>query len=241
MGTPRSPRRRNKLSLVRFASVAGLLLVGGAATLAGLFWLVLPLPIPEGPVPQVQPIQASTPPLKSWPAAIAKLPDEEEVVGVSVNGQHRAYLLEALSHGPDKHLVNDLVGGRPLSVAYCALHDCIQVVTGDGFRPLELEVAGLDPEGMLLSVDKHRYRESTLEPLKADSPAFPYQRHAWERTTWGAWKRAHPDTDVFLGVRSGPNFQRQPGKGPSKGQARPQKAPLQTTARPGCGFSSPLG
>jgi len=101
--------------------------------------------------------------------------------------------------GPASHIVNDLIGGLPLSVSYCNLHDCVQVVTDKGAAPLKLQVAGVDGWSMLLAVGGHNYRQSTLEPLEADTPSFPYRIHPWERTTWGAWKSAHPDTDVYLG------------------------------------------
>jgi hypothetical protein len=127
-----------------------------------------------------------------------------EVIGVTVRGRHRAYLLGALARGPAFHVVNDRVGGRPLTVAYCDIHDCVQVLAGEGEARLEVRVAGKDGKSMFLAVGGHHYREDTLEPLEAGAPPFPYRRYAWERTTWGAWKQAHPDTDICLGHEEAP-------------------------------------
>ena len=60
------------------------------------------------------------------PASEAKLRPDEKVVGVEIGGKARAYRLEALGD-PTGHLVNDLVGGIPISVAYCDLTDCLKV------------------------------------------------------------------------------------------------------------------
>jgi hypothetical protein len=175
-----APTRR-KLALLVVVPAAALALLAATGALAWLLLAALPHPDPEGG------------------GADGSLAEDAEVIGVSVNGQHRAYPLGALAKGPASHIVNDLLGGRPLSVAYCDVHDCVQVVTGEGSRPLELWAGGLDARSMLLAVGKHRYREDTLEPLEAGAPAFPYRKQGWERTTWGAWKRAHPDTHLFLG------------------------------------------
>ena len=72
----------------------------------------------------------------------AKLPPDEVVVGIEVDGKARAYRIGAFQH-PSGHLVNDLIGGVPVSVGYCNLSDCLRVYTDPrGSAPLEIEVAG---------------------------------------------------------------------------------------------------
>src|ERR1700687_10463 len=51
------------------------------------------------------------------------VPDDADIVGVEVGGIHRAYLLMGMAV-PQTHVVNDLVGGMPVSVAYCNLRNC---------------------------------------------------------------------------------------------------------------------
>src|SRR5262249_34018813 len=46
------------------------------------------------------------------------LADREEVFGVVAGGRARAYRLAALSL-PSRHVVNDVVGGTPVTVAFC--------------------------------------------------------------------------------------------------------------------------
>src|SRR5215831_3567798 len=69
-------------------------------------------------------------------ATAAKLKPEETVIGVEVGGRARAYRLAALEDHR-RHLVNDLVGGVPVSVAYCNMSHCVRVYTDpQGSQPL---------------------------------------------------------------------------------------------------------
>jgi hypothetical protein len=146
------------------------------------------------------------PPAPGVPAASAPVPDHAKVLGVSVGGKHRAYPLLALSRGPENHIVNDRVGDAPITVTFCDLCDCAQVLTGDAGERGRLDVtaAGVDATGMFLEVDGRQYHQDSLQPVSPESPAFPYRRYPFERTTWGRWKAEHPDTDVFLGWGYGP-------------------------------------
>src|SRR4051812_31233538 len=56
----------------------------------------------------------------------SNLPPDATVVGIEVGGNARAYGVGAFQH-PRGQLVNDLIGGVPVSVAYCNLSDCLRV------------------------------------------------------------------------------------------------------------------
>jgi hypothetical protein len=140
------------------------------------------------------------------PAASAGLGDDVEVVGVSAGGRHRAYLLSALV--PIRgHVVNDLLGGHPVTVTYCDRADCLRVFTGPPGQPFDVAGAGWDNRegrrGLVLRVGSTLYRQDTGGPAE-DAPVapFPLPRAGHERTTWKRWREAHPDTDVYVGVRS---------------------------------------
>ena len=53
-------------------------------------------------------------------AARAEIRADAMVIGVEIGGKARAYRLGALDD-PSGHLVNDMIGGVPLTVAYCNL------------------------------------------------------------------------------------------------------------------------
>ena len=144
-----------------------------------------------------------TPPVVA--AEAAGLDDAEEVVGVVVNGAARAYRLGAL-RDPRRHVVNDLVGGAPVSVAYCDRTDCIRTYTGPGAEPLRVGIAGLRDGGLVVKLDGVYYDHRSGRVVEGPPGAAPLvlDRVPWTRTTWGRWRREHPATDVSVGTAAAP-------------------------------------
>jgi len=141
------------------------------------------------------------------PAGSAWLPDHASVIGVTVGGRHRAYATSAFDN-IDEHVVNDVLGGRPVTVAYCNRTGCTKVYTSpSGNQPLEVAVGGWVGEPgssasgvMLLRVGSDYYLQDSGELLSGWG-RFPYVEIEFERTTWGNWRRSYPDTDVVCGPR----------------------------------------
>jgi hypothetical protein len=142
------------------------------------------------------------------PASEVDIPDDAVVIGVEAGGRHRAYLLEALVR-PQSHVINDLLGGIPVTVSYCDMTESIVVHSDpNGNQPLEIAVggwqghyvAGKPQGGMLLRLGSSWYRQDTgLQPLNPGDPPFPYPKSDFTRTTWKEWSYEHKDTDVFVG------------------------------------------
>jgi hypothetical protein len=124
---------------------------------------------------------------------------------VKLGGRYRAYALSALKK-IDEHVVNDVLGGVPVTIAYCNRNGCVRVYSDPrGNRPLPVAVGGWvgepgsGPDGvMLLRVESNYYMHDSGEALEGFG-RFPYSEIEYERTTWGAWKQAHPESDVFAG------------------------------------------
>jgi hypothetical protein len=134
------------------------------------------------------------------PADQAKLEDRVQVIGVTVKGKPRAYLLSALGGQPMVHVVNDLIGDVPVSLAYCDRTKCITVFTGPAHGALlALAFGGFDPDGMLIRAAGDTYFQHTLNPVENGARPFPYTPLQFEQTTWQEWKTAHPDTEVYTG------------------------------------------
>ena len=135
------------------------------------------------------------------PAAVAKVADGDEVIGVVVKGKPRAYWLKALR--PPWHIVNDVVTGIPVSVTYCDRTDCTKVYTSvQSSAPLDINLAGLYGHEMVLKVGENLYFQETGKPfdLTASAEPLPYADFPSERTTWKEWRQRHPDSDVFIGL-----------------------------------------
>jgi hypothetical protein len=123
------------------------------------------------------------------------------VIGVFAAGRARAYLLEAFERGPASHLVNDVLGGVPISVSHCDISGYTRVFTGaTPGQPLELIMGGLKDSRMLLKCDGRLYRQETSQPLDESDPAFPFRVFPANLTEWGEWRHAHPETDVYMGA-----------------------------------------
>src|SRR5262249_28813080 len=139
------------------------------------------------------------------PAKEARLADEDEVLGVVMEGTARAYAVKTLGAGPDNHIVNDLLHGVPVSVTYCCFSGCAQAFTvPDCKNPLEIEVGGFSEHNMLLRVGEDLYYQGSLDPfvvgadLGQDLEVFPYRLLPFTKTTWKKWKDLHPATDVYV-------------------------------------------
>ncbi len=129
----------------------------------------------------------------------AGLDDAEKVIGVVVNGAARAYRLGAL-RDPRRHVVNDLVGGAPVTVAYCNRTDCIRTYTGPGAEPLRVGIAGLRDGGLVIKLDGVYYDHQSGRVIEGPpgGATLPHDRVPWTRTTWGRWRREHPATDIIV-------------------------------------------
>jgi hypothetical protein len=210
---PRTPRRKNFLPVRLLPGLVAL--AAGGLALARSLWLgdtlaalllprSAPLPAGQRPADVVRDMPGIDHP-RTVSADAAGLEDDTPVLGVTAGGQSRAYLLEAFATGPGSHIVNDLLGGVPVSVSHCNLSGCSRAFKDDGppgrhDQPLDLSGGGLKGYRLVLKSGGHAYEQETGAALDQAGPPFPFREHPVERTSWGAWLKAHPDTDVYLGT-----------------------------------------
>jgi len=127
---------------------------------------------------------------------------DDPIIGVTVGGSHRAYAVRAFDAIPS-HVVNDLLGGHPVTVTRCANTECVRVYTEPTtHRRLRVAVGGWfgrdGAEELILKIGSNRYHQKGDEPV-GNAPPFPYTTLEYELTTWGEWQREHPDTDLYAG------------------------------------------
>jgi hypothetical protein len=129
------------------------------------------------------------------------LEPDEPVFGLSINGDHRAYPLRIL----DWHeMANDVVGGVPVSLAYCTL--CGAGIAYDG-RGSDGEVYTFGSSGFLYRSNKLMYDRQTrtlwnqltgepvLGNLVGSDPKLELLPVVV--TTWETWLSRYPDTLVL--------------------------------------------
>ncbi len=151
---------------------------------------------------RVDGIPALTNPRMIDAADATYLRPEDEVFGVALGGEARAYPLRITNW---HEMVNDVVGGVPVSLAYCTLCNA-----GILFRT---DVAGFDEplvfgsSGLLYRSNKLMYDDATrslwnhfsgrpvVGPLAASD--IELEVLPLVTTTWAEWRRLHPDTQVL--------------------------------------------
>ena len=141
------------------------------------------------------------------------LEPEDFVIGVELNGDARAYPRRII----DWHeMVNDTIGGVPVSLAYCTL--CGSAILYDGRSGDDLYRFGTS--GLLYRSNKLMYDKTTRslweqytgEPVWGPLVGQGIRLEVLPvvHTTWEKWHDAHPDTRV-LNIRTG--FSRNYGAG----------------------------
>ena len=137
--------------------------------------------------------------------AVGWINDSDVVVGVEIEGDARAYPIRIIAW---HEMVNDTIGGVPVSLAYCTL--CGSAILFDG--RVGGEVYRFGTSGLLYRSNKLMYDRNTRTLWNQFSG-----RPAWGPlvgedirlnvlpaaiTTWGDWYARHPDTTV-LSINTG--------------------------------------
>ena len=131
---------------------------------------------------------------------VSYLSEDDMVLGVVINGEARAY---PHNIGWWHEIVNDKIGGHPISVTFCPL-------TGTGLvfdaldengQQFELGVSGLLFNTNLIMYDR-RDRATLYPQIAHKAVEGPRKGETLKlmpvvETTWSTWKRLHPDTRVI--------------------------------------------
>ena len=124
----------------------------------------------------------------------------DPVFGMSINGDSRAYPLRII----DWHeMANDVIGGVPVSIAYCTL--CGAAIAYDG-RGSDGTEYNFSSSGFLFRSNKLMYdrqtntlwNQLTGEPVMGELVESDVELDLLPivLTTWEAWQEQHPDTVV---------------------------------------------
>lgn len=130
--------------------------------------------------------------------------DEETVIGISLNGQSRAYPIRLLSL---HEVVNDTLGGQPILVTWCPL--CYSAIVFDPVvngSALTFGVSGYLFRDNLVMYDHQTntlWSQLLAQALRGAHNGETLGILSAEHTTWEAWKTAHPDTQVLSARQMG--------------------------------------
>ena len=124
--------------------------------------------------------------------------DSDTVIGLEINGEAKAYPIFILVW---HEIINDKVGGTPVSVTYCPLCYTNQVfervING---QEVEFGTSGKLYNSNLLMYD--RFTESYWSQalgmaVKGELTGYQLNLIPFDVITWGDWKILHPDTMVL--------------------------------------------
>lgn len=128
----------------------------------------------------------------------AFLDDADRIVGVVGDDEAKAYAFRILNW---HEVVNDTLGTRPVAVTYCPLTASAVVFEREtGGRVLTFGVSGLLFQSNVLLYDHQsdslwsQLGGVSIAGSSADATLRPVVSL---ETTWGAWRKAHPDTRVL--------------------------------------------
>ncbi len=129
--------------------------------------------------------------------------EDDIVFGVEVNGEYRAYPRRIMEV---REMVNDTLGGRDLGIPYCTLCGSAQAYFTDQL-PDGIDRPVLRTSGLLIRSNKVMYdisSQSVFDTFRGTAVTGPLAKRNIKLSqagvvtaTWGAWKKAHPETTVL--------------------------------------------
>ena len=145
-------------------------------------------------------IPALTDPRTIPASSAAYLRDTDIVLGMTINGESRAYPLRIMNW---HEIVNDTLGGQPILVTFCPLCG-----TGIAFDPVvdgkiaKFGVSSLLHNNDLLMCDRGTDTPSLWQQALGEAVVGPKTGTQLDllpvtQAQWGKWKAAHPDTTVL--------------------------------------------
>ena len=124
--------------------------------------------------------------------------DSDTVIGLHVNGESKAYPLFIMVW---HEIVNDTIGGKPVSVTYCPLCYTNQVFERiiDG-EEVEFGTSGKLYNSNLLMYDRltdSYWSQALGTAVTGELSGYDLTLVPFDVITWGDWKKIHPDTLVL--------------------------------------------
>ncbi len=125
------------------------------------------------------------------PVDDVELPESTEVIGVDIDGEAYAFVIESMC-SPQRHIANFVLNHQPLSVTYCDARDCVRVLSDDENEGLlSLGVGGIDiDQQMVMVFNGKRYGQT--------SKALPLKDVPFTRVPLRKWRHDHPESMIYI-------------------------------------------
>jgi hypothetical protein len=116
---------------------------------------------------------------------------------VIVDGRPRAYLAAA-TRQLRRCVVNDVLANRPITVIHAAEANEFRVLTGKKKAGAQAAPAALDVR-IVGSIEGTLYLSVGEKRFYFDEEKLSLIDYPFARCSWGVWKNAYPDTDLYTG------------------------------------------
>ena len=148
------------------------------------------------------------------PASATNLPDGEMVIGLTINGDSRAYPAGILYH---REMVNDTVGGVPTLITWCPLcYTALAHRRSVGNDTFTFGNQGALYKGAMTWYDHSTgsvWSQPTGEAIAGPLAGARLTLMPSQLTTWNQWRAAHPETRVLTTATPAQPYRgRQPGE-----------------------------
>lgn len=124
--------------------------------------------------------------------------DYDSVIGISLNGDVRAYPLQIMVW---HEIVNDMVGGVPVAITYCPLcYSTVAFIRQINGATVQFGTSGKLYDNNLVMYDrltKSLWSQIWGQAIAGNLTGYRLQRVPIDVTTWGQWKKLHPSTLVM--------------------------------------------
>ncbi len=124
--------------------------------------------------------------------------DDDLVIGLSINGQSRAYPLSILVW---HEIVNDKIGNTPVAVTYCPLCFTTQVFDRTiNEKETEFGTSGKLYNSNLVMYDRNTdsmWSQALGQAIVGELTGYELKRIPFDLAKWSDWKKLNPDTVVL--------------------------------------------
>lgn len=117
--------------------------------------------------------------------------DDATVIGIEVDGSFRAFLEQGMGE-LDQHVVHTTYHGKAITIAYCDKSNCARAFVRGDLAVEKIVMGGMIENQLALMVNETRYL--------LNDEKIPLEEYPVTRTSWGEWKKDHPDTDIYIGI-----------------------------------------
>ena len=126
---------------------------------------------------------------------------DEQVVGIEINGDARAYPVKWM-RGP--HVVEETIGSQPVAMTYCMLTNMGQAYAAEDRLPSFKTLIQWNNNLVLYDTENKQLLQQIEGETTGDATPQPYDEYPTRIMSWAAWRKFYPETQVLYNPATSP-------------------------------------